>query len=184
MGNHTLGEPDHEYYPPFTNSITAVSDEVLSNSLAYYVVFKDVMPNGHKVDWPDFGDAAYIHAIPEVLITNIMSFSLNLPKGILYEASQRSQHVRWNMHEEPVSAFSIILFAKDAKNVARLEQAYQTSHDFLFMLNNKPLAGTYLFCVYDPTIHPSFGPQAIYLPMRQSQDILEVSNALRRLIHK
>jgi hypothetical protein len=167
------------------NMFPDVADEVLSNSLSYYVVHKNIVENGRYINSTDFLTTGYIRPKPDVLITNIKSFSINLPNDVLNKDWPRPNfHFANTDKQEPYSAFSITLFTKDAQKVARLEWANNGGNDLLFMLGNKPLAANYLSTGKFDKIPIPTNSQTIYLPLREHQDIHEIEQALQKLVQE
>jgi hypothetical protein len=163
------------------NAVPKVNQEVLSNSLTYCVIYGDKVENGRLIDTTDFPKVGYLRPKPEVIITHIQSFSTNVTKDLLYD----NWHVigipedqRW------ASGFSITLFQADAKKVAELERKCIRSRNLIFMLDNKPLAETYMAkdAGSADSIPIPTEPQTLYLPLRNRQDIQEINDALKKLV--
>jgi len=184
--NLELESLDNNAHPiSSTNTLSSISDEVLSNSLSYYVVHKNIVENGRYINSTDFLTTGYIRPKPDVLITNIKSFSINLPNDVLNKDWPRPNfHFANTDKQEPYSAFSITLFTKDAQKVARLEWANNGGNDLLFMLGNKPLAANYLSTGKFDKIPIPTNSQTIYLPLREHQDIHEIEQALQKLVQE
>jgi uncharacterized protein YceK len=160
-------DPGPPSYPSFTNTVS-ISDEALSNALAYYILVDDGSP-------PRF--TGRIRSEPSVVITNIVSFAVNLSTDYLIQPDQDG------IYGNGSSVISITLSGEDAQRVDQLIQATQTKHDLLLMLDHKPLAQAHIGLLYSPSfqVSKSSRRKTIYLPLREDQNILEISNALRTL---
>ena len=156
-----------ECYSPITT--VPISEEALSNVLAYYIM----VDNGREINSTDF--VGHTGPKPNVVITNIESFSFNPPTDLVRDQYYYTGHVS--------SAFSVTLFGKDAQNVERLEATTRLSphHNLLFVLDNQPLAEAYLSGSWFYPVQVSKWSKTLYFPLREHQDVLEISNALRRL---
>lgn len=167
-----------------TNTLSRMSDAVLSNSLTYYVVREQMVEGGRFIDTPDFPGVGYIRPEPDSIIMQIQSFSTNIGKDLLYG----NWHVMGIPAEQSwASGFSITLFKEDAIKVAELNRKNIAKRDLLYMLGNQPLAQCYMAmnASDSASIQLPTGPQTIYLPLRNHQNLQEINKALQKLVrHK
>jgi hypothetical protein len=171
-----LGRTNRCLHP--TLSTNAVP-EILSNSLAYYVVREDIIDGGRFVDTVDFPKVGYIRFTPELTITRIKSFSTNEPGGDFWHV------INLPLDQSLKSGFSITLFQGDANQAAKLERKNIGHRNLLLMLDDKPLAVTYMIADANSpdSISTKYAPQTIYLPLRKHQNIQEINDALKKLVH-
>ncbi len=162
-------------------AVPEITEEVSSNSLTYFIVWNKMVENGRPIDTVDFPKIGYIRPKPDLVITRIQSYTTNVAKDFLY----MNWHVIGMPDDQPfASGFSITLFQEDAKKIAELERKQIRSRNLLFMLGDKPLAETYMATDAGSadSIPIPIGPQTIYLPLRNHQNIQEINDALKKLV--
>jgi len=153
--------------------------EILSNSLACYVVARDLIDQGRFIDTPDFPKVGYISSRPQLVITNLHSFATNAQGG----------NYTWQIIDLPANQsfalrLSMTFFQADANKIGRLERRWIGQKNLLFMLDNRPLAEIYLTEDADSPDEFStvYAPRTIYFTLRQQSNLQETAGALERLV--
>jgi hypothetical protein len=153
------------------------------NSLEYYVIRDNMVEGGRFIDSTDFPSVGYIRPVPNIVITHIQSFSTNIATDSLYD--------NWHVigmpdNQRMATGFSITLYQTDAVKIAELERQNIAQHNLLFTLANKPLAETYMAkdAGYSDSVLIPTGPQTLYFPLRNDQNIQEINDALKKLVHQ
>ena len=145
------------------NPIPDVPTEVLSNSLTFYIAHHNKVQDGRFIGPPDFEEwqTCYIRPKPDLVITNIKSFSTNF-------FWHSSLYTNWQ-------SVKVTLFPSDAKKVIELQRRGDVDLSPVCMLDNKPSQSIWR------DNSPNSTPTGL-LTFHKEQDIHEIVLELQKLV--
>ena len=135
-------------------------------TLQFYIVSEEKIDGGQFVDTTNFPKLGYIHATPDLVVTQLQSVAISTNNATMID--EKGKFGKWN----PEPSVLILMQTKDAKKFSSLTKK-AIGKQLLMELDNTPLIA--------PTVNMPIETGSIAITSHHDQKKIE--NELKQLVH-